>query len=182
MKQTIFIFTENLVGILHRITVVFTRRGINIESISVSESEVKGVHRYTVVADCDAEQAEKVVKQIEKQIDVLKAFHHSDEETIFQEIALYKMPIKCLYSEMKIEQIIREHHAKILTIEQDFFVVEKTGHKEETQALFEVLDKFDLLSFVRSGRIAVAKQMGNFSEQLEKLEEEHALSENGLST
>ncbi len=177
MKHTIFVFTENRVGLLHRVLVVFTRRGINIESITVSESEVKGVHRYTITVECSREQAIKVTKQIEKQVEVIKAFQHIDEETVFQEIALYKMPIAALVGEMDIEQILREHHAKILTIEKDFFVVEKTGHQEETQALFDVLDQFDLLSFVRSGRIAIAKEMGNFSEQLELLEEEHRLSE-----
>jgi acetolactate synthase-1/3 small subunit len=157
--------------------VIFTRRGINIESISASESEVKGVHRYTITVESSQEQVVKIVKQIEKQVEVIKAFHHVDKETVFQEIALYKMPIAALVGEMNIEQILREHHARILTIEHDFFVVEKTGHYEDTQALFEVLDQFDLLSFVRSGRIAIAKEMGNFSEQLELLEEEHKMSE-----
>ncbi|MFT5915396.1 MAG: acetolactate synthase-1/3 small subunit [Bacteroidia bacterium] len=177
MKHTIFIFTENRVGLLHRVMVIFTRRGINIESISASESEVKGVHRYTITVESSQEQVVKIVKQIEKQVEVIKAFHHVDKETVFQEIALYKMPIAALVGEMNIEQILREHHARILTIEHDFFVVEKTGHYEDTQALFEVLDQFDLLSFVRSGRIAIAKEMGNFSEQLELLEEEHKMSE-----
>ena len=88
----ISVFTENSVGMLNRITIIFTRRNINIESITASESEIEGIHRYTIVVNEPKETVRKVVSQIEKQIDVVKAFYHSDDEVVYQEIALYKLP------------------------------------------------------------------------------------------
>lgn len=171
--HTISIFTENNVGLLHRITIIFTRRQINIESITVSESEVKGIHRYTIVISEEEEKVRKVVKQIEKLVEVLQAFYHKDEQTVYQEIALYKLPIKALTTGIQLEQFVRENHARILTIEQDFFIIEKTGHKEETQALFEKLEPHGLLEFVRSGRVSITKPMQDLSEYLKELEKKH---------
>ena len=172
-NHTISIFTENQVGLLHRITIIFTRRQINIESINVSESEVKGIHRYTIVVKEEDEKVEKVVKQIEKLVEVIRAFAHKDDETVYQEIALYKLPIKALTSGIKLEQFVRENHARILTIEQEFFIIEKTGHKDETQALFEKLAPYGLLEFVRSGRVSITKPMHELSEYLKELEQKH---------
>ncbi|MDH5598590.1 MAG: acetolactate synthase small subunit [Cyclobacteriaceae bacterium] len=164
---TISIFTENHVGLLHRVTVVFTRRGINIESITVSESEEKGIHRYTVVVTAEEEQIQKVVKQIEKQIEVLRAFYHPVEDIIYQEIALYKVPIGAIHNGIGLEKIIRDNHARILSVEKEYLVIEKTGHKEETQSLFEQLEPYGLLEFIRSGRVAIAKTSLSFRDYLD---------------
>jgi acetolactate synthase I/III small subunit len=85
----------------------------------------------------------KIVGQIEKQIDVLKAFYHTNDEMIYQEIALYKVPTKALYESDTIEKVVRNSGARILEITRDYTVIEKTGHKEETQALFEELNKIE---------------------------------------
>ncbi|MGB0522513.1 MAG: acetolactate synthase small subunit [Flammeovirgaceae bacterium] len=171
--HTISIFTENHVGLLQRITILFTRRQINIESLNVSASEVKGIHRYTIVIKETEEHVKKVVKQIEKLVEVIKSFYHTDEETVYLEIALYKLPIDALANGFQIEQFVRENQAHVLTIEKDFFILEKTGHKAETQALLEKLEPFGLLEFVRSGRVAVNKSMKNVSEYLKELEQKH---------
>jgi acetolactate synthase-1/3 small subunit len=157
--HTISIFTENQVGLLHRVTIIFTRRRINIESINCSESEVKGIHRYTLVVNETEEQVAKVVKQIEKQVEVIKAFYHTDEETVFQEIALYKLPIAAMHEGRKLEEVLRESNARILTVEPEFLIIEKTGHKEDTQALFEKLEPLGLVEFVRSGRVSLPRPM-----------------------
>ena len=124
----ISVFTENSVGMLNRITIIFTRRNINIESITASESEIEGIHRYTIVVKEPKEVVRKVVSQIEKQIDVVKAFYHSDDEVVYQEIALYKLPTNMLASGGDAERIVRAHHARILTIESEFTILEKTGY------------------------------------------------------
>lgn len=170
-KYTISIYTENFIGLLNRITIIFTRRHINIESVTVSESEVKGVHRYTIVAKTTEEQVEKVVKQIEKLVEVIKAFFYTDEETIFQEIALYKVSTKEINKGRNFERLIRDHHARILTMESAFVVIEKTGHKEETQELLMKLKPFGVLEFARSGRVAITKPMKEFSTYLKEIEE-----------
>lgn len=175
MKEqfTISIFTENKVGLLHRVTIIFTRRHINIESITASESEVHGIYRYTVVVNESRENVEKVVKQIEKQVDVFRAFYHTTDEIIHQEIALYKIATSSVQNGLGLEKIIRDHHARILSLEQDYIVIEKTGHKADTNELLEALQPFNVLEFVRSGRVAMMKQIDNFSDTLHELENVH---------
>lgn len=167
---TVLVFTENSIGMMNRITIIFTRRHLNIDSITASESEVKGVFRYTIVLRTNKEQVDKVIGQLEKVIDVLKAFVHKDSDIVHQEIALYKIKSETL-TNGDVEKVIREHHARILTVDPKFMVIEKTGHVEETQLLFEKLKPFGMLEFARSGRVAVTKPMKELSTYLEELEE-----------
>ena len=148
MKQEyiITVFSENHIGLLTRITIVFTRRKVNIESLTVSESAIPGVFKFTIVIKTTSELIQKIVSQIEKQIDVLKAFYHTNAEMVYQEIALYKVPIEALYESDSVE------------ITREYVVIEKTGHKEETQALFNELNKFRVLQFIRSGRVAITRE------------------------
>jgi acetolactate synthase-1/3 small subunit len=166
MKETynISIFTENSVGMLNRITIIFTRRHINIDSITASESEVEGVHRYTIVAKMSEVQVKKLVGQIEKQVEVLKAFYHTDEEVIYQELALFKIPTEIFIQEGGIERIIRAHHIRVLTIEKDFVALEKTARPEEITMLYRELFPYGILEFVRSGRIIITKPMKKLEE------------------
>lgn len=159
MKQefNITVFSENHIGLLTRITIVFTRRKINIESLTVSESAIKGIYKFTIVVHTTEDAVKKVVSQIEKIVDVLKAFYHSNEEMIYQEIALYKVPTEALYESDQIEGIVRNSGARILEITREYTVIEKTGHKEETQALFEQLNQFNVMQFIRSGRVAITR-------------------------
>ena len=172
-RFTLSVFTENVVGILNRVNGIFTRRKINIESIAVSESEIENIYRYTIVIDVSEEAIKKIALQIEKQIDVIKAMYHLEADIVYQEIALYKMSNEVLLSGGNVEKILREHYARILSVEKEFTVIEKTGHKEETQLLFDKLKPYGILEFVRSGRVAIAKPMQTLSSivnQLEKLQ------------
>jgi len=154
---TISVFTENQVGLLNRISIIFTRRGLNIESVSSSASSMPGIHKMNFTCTSDRPTMEKVIKQIEKCIDVLRAFLYTDDEIVYQEIALYKVPTQRLLDEKNLERIIRVHNARILEISRDYTVIEKTGHEYETQALYELLKQYDILQFIRSGRICVTK-------------------------
>lgn len=161
---TISIFSENSVGLLNRITSIFTRRHVNIDSINSSESENPGIYRFTIVVHTSEEQIKKMVLQIEKQVEVLKAVYHIDEETVFQEIALYKISTQSVAEGNLVETLIRDNNARILSMEQDFMIIEKTGHKEETQNLLEFLRPYGVLEFVRSGRVSVIKPMDELEE------------------
>lgn len=156
-RYTIFVITENFIGILNRITIIFTRRGINIDALTASESSFKGVHRVTIEVAATEETVIHLTKQIEKIIDVINAFYHQDEGVVYQEIALYKIPVSRL--DAGLEKIIRQHHAKIIAAEPEFVVLELSGHKEQTQDLLEILQGYGLLEFARSGRVAVARRM-----------------------
>ena len=154
---TITAFSENQIGLLNRITIIFTRRRVNISTLTVSPSAIEGIHKFTIVVNDTQEKVEKVVRQIEKLVEVLKAFYHPDEEVVFQEVALYKVPTEELLRGTELEAIIREHNARILEVTYDYTIIEKTGHGEELQDLFEHLKGYNIRQFTRSGRVAVTK-------------------------
>ncbi len=163
---TISVYTENNIGLLNRVSSIFSKRHFNIESLTTSQSEIENVNRFVIVSTMTANQAEKIVKQLEKQIEVIKAFAHTDEETIYQETALYKVALDSLLETSQIQNIIKENHANIVTVSKDFFVIEKTGSREETEQLYQDLKPYKLMQFVRSGRISVSKEPMNISEML----------------
>ena len=154
---TVTVYSENQVGLLNQISIIFTRRQLNIESLSVSGSAIEGVHKFTITTYSDRETMEKLVKQIEKRIDVLRAFFYTDDEIILQEVALYKVPTDKLLDDRSIEDLIRKHNARILEVNRTYTVIEKSGHPDETQSLFEELSRYDVMQFVRSGRVAITK-------------------------
>ncbi len=169
-QYTVTVFTEDKVGLLNRITIVFTRRHLNIDSLTTSESEVKGIFRYTIVTQCTPSLIKKVVDQIEKLTEVLRAFYYVEEEVIAQEIALYKVSkekISC--GDKVMESIIHENNARVLDNEDGFFVIAKTGFKSETQKLFEQLKPYGILQFARSGRVAVTKPAKELTYYLQEL-------------
>ena len=156
-NYTVSVYTENNVGLLHRISAIFLKRHINIESFTTSESEIKNVYRFIIVVKMTKSGVERVIKQIEKQVEVIKAFYHRDDETIFQESALYKMKSSSLFEERHIQNIIKDSNARIVTVNPEFFVIEKSGRTHELDDLYEKLNKYGILQYVRSARIAVTK-------------------------
>jgi acetolactate synthase-1/3 small subunit len=179
-QYTVSILTEDKPGLLNTVTIVFTRRKLNIDMINVSASEVQGVSRYTIVLTTTQDQVEKVVKQIRKHVDVLGAFVYDEDEIHYQEIALYKVPTEIFIGSVEVERIVRANNARILVIETDYIVIEKTGHKHETKALFDTLKEYGVLEFVRSGRISVSKSKRKTEHFLEELEKSttHSLNNN----
>jgi acetolactate synthase I/III small subunit len=160
MKQeyVITVFSENHIGLLSRITIIFTRRKINIDSLTVSESAIAGVFKFTIVINETADRVQKVVGQLEKIVDVLKVFANTNDEIIYQEIALYKVSTEFLFESDQVETIIRNSGARILEITREYVVIEKTGHTDETQHLFEELNStYGVMQFIRSGRVAITR-------------------------
>lgn len=173
---TIIIFSENKVGVLNQITVIFTRRGLNIETLSVSPSAIPGIHKFTITVFTTEEVVKKVVQQIDKRVDILKAYYNTDDGLVHQEIALYKVATDKLLAMGSIEGLIRKYQIHILEITENCVVFEKTGHYEDTQKLFEELSQtIGVLQFIRSGRIAITKskleRLSDMLEGLKKLEE-----------
>ena len=167
-KYTVSIYAENNIGLLNRISSIFLKRHISIDSVNSSPSEINDIYRFVIVVTVHELLIKKVITQIEKQIEVIAAFYHTDQETIFLETALYKVKSKSLFEERHIQNIIKNSHAKIVTVSPDFFVIEKTGFREETEKLYNDLAPYGLLQFVRSGRIAVTKEPLKISEILKK--------------
>ena len=164
-EYIITVVSENKVGLLSQITTVFTCRNVNIESLTTSESALAGIHKFTIVVRTDPEKIEKLARQVEKRIDVLKVFVFTSDEVVQQEIALYKVT-----RSRNVEQLVRRHNVRILEIDDDYIVVEKTGYKSETRELFELLQPYGVQQFVRSGTVAIVKSRRELlNEYLEEL-------------
>lgn len=174
-QYTITAFTENHIGLLNKITIVFTRRKINIESLTVSESQIKGIHSFTIVVNTTLDTVEKVVNQIDKLVEVIKAFYYEENQIIAQELALYKMPMSAIKM-INMGRFIRENSARILDMQQEYFVIEKTGTAEQTQELLEKLRPLGILEFIRSGRVIITKPMKTLDEYMKDKDDNYLYS------
>ena len=169
-EYTITVYTENQVGLLNRIAIIFSRRKINIESLNTSPSEVEGIHRFTIVVNETEDMVRKLVRNFEKQVDVLRAFYNTGDEIIWQEMALYKVPTDEIAEKVQVERLLREYGARAVVIRKDYTIFETTGHREETDKLIKVLEPYGLIEFVRSARVAIIKASNGFHELLKDFE------------
>lgn len=167
---TITVYTENQIGLLNRIAIIFSRRKINIESLNTSPSEIEHIHRFNIVIHEVEDVVRKLARQIEKQIEVLKVYYNTNQDIIWQEMALYKVPTDEIAEKVLVERLLREHGARVVVIRKDYTVFETTGHREETDKLIEVLQPYGLIEFVRSARVAIIKDSEGFNTKLREFE------------
>ncbi|MEP5365783.1 MAG: acetolactate synthase small subunit [Reichenbachiella sp.] len=170
-QYTLSVLTEDRAGLLNHLTVILNRRKINIDSLNVSTTEVAGISRFTIVITTTRDSADNCCKQFRKLIEVLGAFVYEENEIYYQEIALYKVPTTVFLNGNKIETLVRNNGARILVIEEDHIIIEKTGHMEETHDLYRKLEPLGLLEFVRSGRVAISKSKRKTEAYIKELEE-----------
>ncbi|WP_394994614.1 acetolactate synthase small subunit [Emticicia sp.] len=155
---TICVFTENTIGLLNKITIIFTRRRINIESLTVSETERKGISRFTIVIKHEKrEEVEKLVRQIRKIIEVLAVFGYLNEDIVYNEIALFKVSTPLNGKSVDVETINKVYKAWVVYWGLDYVVIEKTGTETEIFEFFKYIKPHKIIEFVRSGRVAVGK-------------------------
>ena len=171
-EYTITVYTENQIGLLNRIAIIFSRRKINIESLNTSPSEIDSVHRFTIVINETEDVVRKLCRQIEKQVEVLKAYYNNNEEIVWQELALYKVPTNIIAEKVKVERLLREFGARAVAIRNDYTVFETSGHREEIEGLIKALEPYGLIEFVRSARVAIIKDSEGFHKKLKEFESE----------
>jgi acetolactate synthase-1/3 small subunit len=169
-EYTITVYTENQIGLINRIAILFSRRKINIESLNTSPTEAEGIHRFTIVINETEEVVRKLCRQLEKQVDILKAYYNTNEEIIWQEMALYKVSTDEIAEKVKVERLLREYGARAVVIRKDYTVFETTGQREETDRLITFLEPLGLIEFVRSARIAIIKDSSGFHDKLKEFE------------
>ncbi len=165
---TVSVYTENNIGILNRLSAIFLKRHINVESMTVSKSEIDNVHRFTFVVIVPKTLIRKVVGQLEKQIEVIRAFYHTEDEIIYHETALFKISSEHLYDE-KIQNKLKFRRAHIIAITEHYFVIEASGYKADIDNMYDKLKPYGLLQFVRSGRIAITRPKMAISELLQEI-------------
>ena len=157
-KQEEFTFTisaEPHPSTLARVLAVFARRHITLECVSVSPDSAAAEAWVTLVARGAPERVSKLTGQLEKLVGVREVSVYPSDQTVFQELALCQVPLAQLAGP-QLESLVRTHHARVLGVEGDYAVIEKTGHAGETESLLEVLRPLGT-RYVRSGRIALPR-------------------------
>lgn len=176
-EYTLTIYTENSIGMIGRISNIFSRRKINVESLNTSASEVEGIHRFTILINESKDVVRKLARQIEKQVEVLKVFYNTDKELIWQEQALYKVPTEAVTEKVYVERLLRQYGANAVVIRNDFIVFETAGKTEEIDNLTKELTKYGLIEFVRGARIAIIKNSEGFHTKIKEFEKQKPSSE-----
>lgn len=174
---TLTVYTENQIGIITRVSTLFSRRKINIVSMSTSASEAEGIHRFTIVIHESEEAVRKLSRQLEKQVEIIKVYYNTEEEIIWQEQALYKVPTPIIAEKASVERLLRQYGARAVVIRKDYTVFETAGHSEEIDKLTDALTDFGLIEFVRSARIAIIKNSEGFHKKLKEFEQEEPAQE-----
>ncbi|QBZ99146.1 acetolactate synthase small subunit [Flavobacterium sangjuense] len=159
MKQefTLTVYTENQVGLLNKIAIIFSRRKISLDSFNSSPSEIENIYRFTIVIRETETVVKNIVRQLEKNVEVFKVFYNTNDEIIWQQIALYKVPTSVIMKDVKVERLLREFGARAVVIRDDYTVFETTGQDDEVDNLLKELSKYSLIEFVKSSRIAIIK-------------------------
>lgn len=160
IKEYIVIaFTENQIGVLNRITALYLRRKINIESLKVSESSIKGISMFVISAFTTQEVIDKLAKQLRNIVEVIQVEYYSNDELITQEIALYKLSSKIFKESGTVDMIVREWSARIIEMNPAYVVVEKTGTREEIENMrTELESRGILIKFTRSGSVVLHRE------------------------
>lgn len=173
---TLTIYSENSVGLVSKIAIMFSRRKINLDSFNGSPSEIPNVHRFTIVLNEIEERVKNIARQLEKIVEVFKVYYNTNDEIIWQQIALYKVPTPVIMKEVKVERLLREYGARAVVIREDYTVFETTGQEEEIENLLKKLSEYQLIEFVRSSRIAIIKADEGLHKKLVELEKNNPVS------
>ena len=148
---TIIVHSENISGILNQVAAVFTRLQVNIESLNVSASSMKNVHKFTITCKTTARNIDKILKQINKKMDVINASCYTDDEIFQSEIAMFKLSTDEFKNSEDTSRLLRGYNTHIVEVTPEFLVVELAGSGEAIDSLYGELDRIKpaLLDAVR---------------------------------
>jgi acetolactate synthase I/III small subunit len=156
MKHTISVLVENKPGALTRVTSMFARRGYNIESLAVGETERHDVSRITLRVDCETHSLEQIEKQLNKLVNVLRVTELAPGESLERELALFKVsaPPSARAELMALGEVFS---ARIADFGPDAIVFELTGSPEDVDSFEELVRPHGLQELVRTGRIGLTR-------------------------
>lgn len=156
MKHTISVIVENKPGVLSRVAGLFARRGFNIDSLAVGTTEKPEISRMTIVVEGDEATLEQIIKQLYKQIDVLRVFDLPADQAVERELALIKVHAN-EKTRAEITQIVDIFKARIVDVSEDSLTIEISAEKEKVESMQKLLEKFGIQELVRTGKIALQR-------------------------
>lgn len=154
MRHTLAVLVENTPGVLTRVAGLFSRRGFNIDSLTVGTTENPAVSRMTIVVEGDEYTLEQVSKQLNKLINVLKVIDLPADDSVARELALIKVHAEPS-RRASIMQVVDVFRAKVVDVGRESMIVEITGDGQKVGALLELLREFGVKEVVRTGTVAM---------------------------
>lgn len=169
MKQeyTLTAYTEDQMGLIHQLAVILSRRKISLVTLNISTCEIDQMYRFTFVLNETFEIVRNIALQIEKIIEVFKCYYSTNDQIVWKQMALFKIKTSGMMHPKNIDGLFQKYNARYIIIEKDYTVFEVTGQEDEINTLALELNKFELIEFIKSARIAVA--MNNESFQPESI-------------
>jgi acetolactate synthase I/III small subunit len=156
-KHILSVTVRDQPGVLVRIAGLFARRGFNIESLSVAQSETPGLSRTTFVVTGDDETIEQVEKQLQKLIDVIKVVDHSQTDYVDRELMLIKVAISTPENRIEIRQIAQDFRARIVDVHSNALMFEVTGGGKKIDAFIDQMKQYGILELMRTGQVALGR-------------------------
>ena len=156
-KHVLSVTVRDQPGVLVRIAGLFARRGFNIESLSVAQTEAPGVSRTTFVLSGEVNNIEQVEKQLHKLIDVIKVINHSEAAFVDRELMLIKVAINTPDDRVEVRQIAQDFRARIVDVHRDALIFEVTGDEGKMNAFIEQMRPFGIMELNRTGRVALTR-------------------------
>ncbi len=155
-KHTLSVLVENKPGVLARIAALFSRRGFNIDSLAVGETEHAEVSRMTVVVDVDELPLEQVTKQLNKLVEVLKVVELEPGSAVQRQVMLIKVRADAA-TRSQVLEFVQMFRAKVVDVATESLTIEATGTSEKLTALLQVLEPFGVRELVQSGMVAIGR-------------------------
>lgn len=159
-RRVISVTVRDEPGVLVRIAGLFARRGFNIASLSVAESETPGLSRTTFVVDGDPGTIEQVQKQLQKLVDVLKVVDHTETNFVDRELMLIKVAVRGPDERVELRQIAQDFRARIVDVARRALVFELTGDEGKMDAFIDQMQDFGIVELIRTGRVALPRSAG----------------------
>ncbi|MFA8439468.1 acetolactate synthase small subunit [Pueribacillus sp. YX66] len=158
MKRIITLTVNNRAGVMNRITGLFMKRQYNIESITVGHAETPDVSRMTFVVNVECEtKLEQVIKQLHKQIDVLKVHDVTEQRVVVRELALIKVLTSTPQTRSELFSLIEPFRASVVDVSTSSLTIEVTGNPDKIDALLELVRPFGIKELSRTGVTALTR-------------------------
>ncbi len=156
MKHTISILCDDVPGVMTRISGLFSRRGFNIESLSVGNTDRPGKSRFTIVVNGDDTVLEQVRKQLQKLINVINVWDYKMDSIVGREHALLKIKADKQHRS-EILQLVSSVQAKIIDASGDLWILEVTGDTDDIDSVIDLFGHYDIVETIRTGKIALKR-------------------------
>jgi acetolactate synthase-1/3 small subunit len=156
MQHTLVALVEDVPGVLNRVASLFRRRAFNIESITAGHTDQPGISRMTIVIDSNQTNAERVIANLYKQVNVIQVSDLAEQPTVSRDLALLKVAATPEFRS-QIMQLVEVYRSRIVDVTNDSLIIEITGDEDKINSFIEVMRPFGILEMVRTGVVAMAR-------------------------